>query len=245
MMALPRADNRDLLVLVPAFNEAGAVADVVRSARQILACAVLVIDDGSTDRTAAVARAEGAMVAQLPFNCGVGAAVRTGLRYAAVNGYRRVVQLDGDGQHLATEAKRLLDRLDEGDVDLVVGSRFGAAYQLSGFRRAAIRLLARMTSKRLGTPIRDSTSGFRAFGPRALDVFAAAYPSSYLSDTVEALLIAASQGLRVVEVEATFRDRQAGTPSAGRFRGAGYFLRIVFVILLHRIRQPLAPRGVS
>jgi glycosyltransferase involved in cell wall biosynthesis len=204
---------------------------------------VVVIDDGSSDGTAAAARAAGASVLVHPFNIGVGGAIRTGLRYAASAGYERVIQIDGDGQHLPTEAARLLARLDETGADIVVGSRFAAGYTVSPLRRLSMRALSRMVSSRLGVRVTDTTSGFRAFGPNAIDVFASAYPTAYLSDTVEALLIAADRGLRVAEIDVRMSPRLGGAPSSGRLRSLWHLQRVVLVVLLHRFRHPPTNRG--
>jgi glycosyltransferase involved in cell wall biosynthesis len=231
-----------LLVVIPALNEADSITRVVRSAIDDLGASVLVIDDGSSDDTAALARKAGATVVRHPFNLGVGGAVRTGLRYAAELGFSLVLQVDGDGQHPPTQGKLLLDRFYEGDVDLVIGSRFAAGYELSFLRRRAMRLLSRMVSKRLGARITDTTSGFRAFGPRAIDALHDSYPSTYLSDTVEALLIAADRSLRVAEVDVQMSARETGRPSSGRLRSLVYLARVVLVVLLHRFRAPIRRR---
>ena len=240
-----------MLVVIPALNEAETVGRVVDDVTAALRADVVVIDNGSTDATARVARAAGATVLTHPFNLGVGGAIRTGLRYAAQHGYERVVQIDADGQHLPSEAARLLERLDEG-VDLVVGSRFAsgyartaAGYEVSYLRRLSMRMLSHMVSKRLHTRITDTTSGFRAFGPNALEVFAPAYPSAYLSDTVEALLIAADRHLRVAEIPVAMRERLGGSPSSGNWRSLFHLLRVTLVVLLHRVRRPLSQRGVQ
>jgi glycosyltransferase involved in cell wall biosynthesis len=240
-----------LLVVIPALNEAETVGRVVDDVITTLRADVVVIDDGSTDATAEVARAAGAVVLRHPFNLGVGGAIRTGLRYAAQCGYDRVVQIDGDGQHLPSEAARLLEHLATDDADLVVGSRFAggyartaAGYEVSFLRRVGMRMLSRMVSKRLQTRITDTTSGFRAFGPKALEVFAPAYPSAYLSDTVEALLIAADRRLRVVEIPVAMRERLGGQPSSGHWRSLFHLVRVTLVVLLHRVRRPLSQRGV-
>lgn len=240
-----------MLVVIPALNEAETIGRVIDDVIETLRADVLVVDDGSTDATARVARAAGATVLSHPFNLGVGGAIRTGLRYAALRGYERVVQIDADGQHLPSEAARLLARLDDDGVDLVVGSRFAAGYartaagyHVSLLRRLSMRMLSRLVSRRLHTPISDTTSGFRAFGPKALQVFAPAYPSAYLSDTVEALLIAADRDLRVVEIAVEMRERLGGTPSSGHWRSAFHLVRVTMVVLLHRVRRPLSERGV-
>jgi hypothetical protein len=153
-----------------------------------------------------------------------------------------VLQIDGDGQHPPHQGKLLLDRLAEGDVDLVIGSRFAAGYDVSFLRRRAMRLLSRMVSKRLGVTVADTTSGFRAFGARAVATLHDCYPSTYLSDTVEALLIAADRSLAVAEVDVQMASRETGRPSSGRVRSLVYLLRVLLVVLLHRFRAPIHRR---
>lgn len=228
-----------LLVIVPALNEEGAVAGVVTDARRALAADVVVVDDGSTDDTGLVAKASGAVVLRHPFNLGVGAAVRTGLRYAVENGYDIVLQLDGDGQHDTDDACLLISRLERGDVDIVVGSRFEHGYACSKTRRGVMRLLSSIVSRRLGTAITDTTSGFRAFGSRAIGYFARVYPSDYLSDTVEALLLAADAGLKVTEVPIRMRRRATGTASAGPLSSTFHVARLLLVVSVHGFRPNL------
>ncbi|MFN8050862.1 MAG: glycosyltransferase family 2 protein [Acidimicrobiales bacterium] len=236
----------DLLVLIPALNEEATIGAVVTKAVASLDGDVLVIDDGSWDRTARRALSAGARVLQHPYNLGVGAAIRSGIRYANEQGYRRVVQIDADGQHEPDEAKRLLSRLAEG-VDLVVGSRFAgddpAPYEVGFARRTSMRLLARVASRQTHTTITDATSGFRAFGPEALDLFGAYYPTAYLSDTVEALLIGGAAGLRIREEPVQMHPRQGGTPSARPLRSLMYLVRLNLVILLHPTRRPPRARA--
>lgn len=228
-----------LLVIIPALNEEETVGAVVRGVLDHLAGDVLVIDDGSVDQTATNATAAGATVLRHPFNLGVGAAIRTGFRYAVDEGYATVVQVDADGQHEVTDAKRLVELVANGEADLAVGSRFGSEYEVSRMRRASMKILSRRVSRYLGTPIHDTTSGFRAFSTRAVARFARSYPSAYLSDTVEALLMAGDWGLTVVEVPVQMHARKGGQPSA-RFGKSLYHLsRLSLVIALHRFRRPL------
>ncbi len=183
---------------------------------------------------------------QHPFNLGVGAAIRTGIRHANEEGYSRVIQIDADGQHDPSDAARLLDQLDH-EFDLVVGSRFAgdhpAPYEVGIARRASMRLLARVASRHANATITDATSGFRAFGPAALEVFGAYYPTAYLSDTVEALLIGGDAGLRVCEEPVSMHQRQGGTPSARPLRSLLYLIRLNLVILVHRRRTPPRTRA--
>ena len=233
-----------LLAIIPALNEEETVADVVRSVRDHLDADVLVIDDGSRDRTTERASAAGAIVLRHPFNLGVGAALRTGFRYARANGYHAAVQVDADGQHEVTEAKRLADVIDTG-VDLVVGSRFEAGFETSRLRRLSMRMLSRRISRYLGVTITDTTSGFRGFGPVAIERFADAYPRAYLSDTVEALMVAGDWGLRVEEIPVRMLPRQGGQPSAGTAKSMYHLVRLTLVIALHRFRRPLYVRGTD
>ncbi len=235
----------ELLVVIPALNEEATVAQVVQAAREHLGPNVLVIDDGSIDHTAAVARAAGAMVIRHPFNLGVGAAIRTGFRYAAERGYDSVLQLDADGQHEPSEGNRLLTRLHEEALDIVVGSRFASGYKVSAIRRMGMRLLSNVVSRRLGVRITDTTGGFRAFGKSTVGSFALAYPSAYLSDTVEVLLLAGSWGLRVAEEPVHMQARKGGHPSSGATLSAVSFLRLAFIILLHNVRRPMPHAGSS
>jgi len=201
------APVRKVLVMVPALNEQESVGAVVTRIRVLLEVDVLVIDDGSSDETAAIAKAAGATVLRLPYNLGVGGAIRTGLRYAQTNGYNRVVQMDADGQHDPREARRLLDELDRCQLDLVVGSRFAAGYEVGRSRRSTMRLLSKIVSRQVGTLISDTTSGFRAMGPKAIDLFSRHYPLDYLSDTVESLLIAADGSLAIDEIDVLMHAR--------------------------------------
>jgi glycosyltransferase involved in cell wall biosynthesis len=229
---------RPYLVVIPALNEEASVGQVIGAVRATLPDAhVVVVDDGSTDLTRDIARAAGAEVISLPFNVGVGAALRAGFRFALRFGYDTVVQVDGDGQHDPSEVPRLLAELPEADV--VIGARFAGAgdYHVRGARRLAIRLLARSLSKRTGVKLTDTTSGFRAFNRRAVEVFARDYPAEYLGDTVEALVIASKARLRVTQVPVRMQPRIGGSPSQSRIRSAMYLGRVLLAIAMSPLRR--------
>jgi glycosyltransferase involved in cell wall biosynthesis len=236
------------LIIVPAYNEEDALPDALRELRRAQPDAdVAVVDDGSRDATAAVARAGGAVVLALPFNLGVGAAVRTGLRCAATRGYGRAVVVDADGQHDPEGVAQLLTALDSG-ADLVIGSRFaeGAPEYVTGrVRRRAMRLLQRIVRLRTGQDFTDVTSGYRAFSRPVIELLAAEYPAEYLADTVEAILIVHDNGGTIVEVPVRMRARAAGTPST---RGIGLllnYLRLLVGILSSTVfprRRVASPR---
>lgn len=231
---------RNVLVIIPALDEQATVERVVTSVRTELGADVLVVDDGSKDDTDAIARAAGAWVVSHPFNLGVGAALRTGFRFAVASNYEAAVQIDADGQHDARSAADLLEPLLAGDADLVIGSRFSNGYEAGFLRGRGMKMLAWLVSRRVGVHLTDTTSGFRAFSRATLELFADAYPSLYLSDTVEAVLLADSMGLRIVERPAQMHQRQGGTPSAGAIKSAYHLVRLMLVILMSPIRRPLS-----
>lgn len=208
-----------LLVVVPAYNEEASIGTVLTEIRAVVPDAgVLVVDDGSSDDTRRVAVAASAAVLSLPFNLGVGGAMRAGFRYAVRNGYTQVVQVDADGQHDPKQIPMLVREL--AGADIVIGARFAGVvgYPVRGPRRWAMRLLASHLSRLTRARLTDVTSGFRASGPRAVELFAKHYPVEYLGDTVESLVVAALAGLR------SSRSRSAcacGQPAAPARRRSG------------------------
>jgi glycosyltransferase involved in cell wall biosynthesis len=226
------------LVVIPALNEEASVGAVIEAVREVDPDAhVVVVDDGSTDDTTAVAKAAGADVIVLPFNVGVGGALRAGFRYARRFGYKCVVQVDGDGQHDPAHIPELLRGLD--DADVVIGARFAGVgdYEVRGPRKLAMRLLARSLSRRTGERLTDTTSGFRAFNRRAVELFAVDYPAEYLGDTVEALVIAARAGLHVTQIPVEMRPRTAGAPSQHWFKSTVYLGRVFLALAMSRVRR--------
>jgi glycosyltransferase involved in cell wall biosynthesis len=235
------ATSPRILVVVPALNEAKSVAAVVREIHAAMPSAeCLVIDDGSSDATADVARDAGGVVLSLPFNLGVGGAMRAGYRYARDNAYDVVVQVDADGQHDARYIPQLLAGLER--ADLVIGARFAGMgnYDARGPRRWAMRFLAWAVSGVARTPLTDVTSGFKASGPRAVRLFAHVYPAEYLGDTVEALVIGARAGLHLEQIPVEMRPRQAGEPSHRTMKASIYLLRAGVAFLLALIQPPVA-----
>lgn len=232
-------DSPRTLILIPAYNEEQALPAVLGELEATIPwCDVLVIDDGSSDATSAVARAHGATVAVLPFNLGVGGALRTGFLYALRHGFDRAVQFDGDGQHDAAEVAKLLQALDDG-ADLAIGTRFGGSghYAVGRTRGGAmgfLRVVVRMTS---GQRFTDTSSGFRAFDTRCITLFARLYPVEYLGDTVEALLLALHEGLEVREVPVQMRQRAGGVASSRNLRLVYHYLRLLLILTLTASRR--------
>jgi len=227
-----------VLVAVPALNEAAVIDQVLRSLSTAHALAdVVIVDDGSRDATASIARARGARVVSHAINLGVGAAMGTAFQYAVHNRYDAVIQFDGDGQHRAEHIVDLIAALSSADI--VVGSRFaaGGTFKSSAARRGVQRFISGVVSAYARTRLTDATSGFRIAGPRALAVFAEHYPVEWLGDTVESIVLATRQGLTVTEIPVVMNERAGGTPSQSIFRATLYTGRILLILGLASIRS--------
>jgi glycosyltransferase involved in cell wall biosynthesis len=229
------------LVIVPALNEAWSIADVVRGLRcHAPGFDVLVIDDGSSDATARRVPPP-ATVVSVPFNLGIGGAVQTGYRYAAMHGYPVAVQVDADGQHPPHEVGRLVEALADRHADLVVGSRFltHAGYRQGPGRRAAIWWLRTLIRLLCGLVVTDATSGFRAANRRVIEAFAHWYPDDYPEPEVVVLLHRA--GLRVAEIGVQMQPRTTGRTSIPPLRGPFYVLKVTVALVLAMFRRPWPP----
>lgn len=220
------------LIIIPAKDEQEALPSVLANlAATVPDLDVVVIDDGSTDATAAVARAGGAAVLSLPFNLGIGGALRTGFRYAVREGYERGVQFDADGQHDSTQIAALLAALDDG-ADMVIGNRFGGqshTYELGRVRAGAMGLMRFVVRQFSGQRFTDTSSGFRGFSRDVLELFAREYPAEYM-ESVEALLLASAEGFRVDEVPIQMHNRELGQASNQRLKLIYHYLRLLLVI---------------
>jgi glycosyltransferase involved in cell wall biosynthesis len=222
----------DTLVFIPAWNEAESLPDVLTEARRDIPGAdLLVIDDGSTDATAQVAREGGAKVVSFGENRGLPVGIATGYRQALDGGYQYCGRLDADGQHPAAELARMLDLVRAGECDVAVGSRFlpesggeEGRYQPTVERVVGTSLLRLLIRLRLGAPVSDATSGLYAVDRAALALLADPYVSE--SPEVEALMRIADAKLRLVEVPVHMRQREHGTSSFTGRRAAGLVLSI-------------------
>lgn len=226
------------LVIIPAFNEADSVADVVAQVRAHLPdFDVLVIDDGSTDGTARAVPPT-ATVLSLPFNQGIGGAMQTGYRFAALHGYDLAIQIDGDGQHPADQAARLVEHLQTSGADMVVGSRFlqTEGYRPPRSRMTAIHMLRALMWLLTGRRITDVTSGFRAANRRAIHAFAHWYPEDYPEPEVIMLLLRA--GYDVQETPVRMAPRLTGQSSISFFAGVFYLIKVSAALLLDLVRDP-------
>jgi glycosyltransferase involved in cell wall biosynthesis len=233
-------ERRNLsLAVVPAYNESDTVSGVVRSLRESApGFDVLVIDDGSTDATADLARAAGAKVLRHPFNLGIGGAVQSGFVFALENGYERMIQVDGDGQHMADEIAVLEKAMDSGpQIDMVCGSRFltDSGYPAPISRRTGIHIFAFLLSRIVGQRVSDPTSGFRLYNRRAIAIFAKDYPHDY--PEVEAVLMVHFHRLRMQEVPVKMLERGGGISSIRSGKSAYYMVKVLLAIFVGLLRR--------
>jgi glycosyltransferase involved in cell wall biosynthesis len=230
------------IAIVPAFNEQRNIGRVLEELHAFDAgLDVVVISDGSRDRTAAVAAEHGAYVVQLPFNLGIGGAVQTGFKYAAENGYELAVRCDGDGQHDPSQLGKVIAPVLADEVDIAVGSRFvgEGGYQSSVTRRIGIRLLAWIVSAIARQRVTDTTSGFQALNRRALELFATDYPHDY--PEVEGMVMTIKHQLRLCEVPVTMRERAHGRSSITAFRSIYYMAKVLLALFVGLFRRSAVP----
>ena len=236
-------NSQKILAIIPAFNEEHCIAKVVQELRSLnFTIDVLVVDDGSSDRTGHVARSAGAQVLTLPFNLGIGGAVQAGYQYAFGYGYDIAVQIDGDGQHDTAFLQRLITPIVKGDSDCVIGSRFlspSAGYRSSVVRRIGIHFFAGLISLLTRVRVTDPTSGFRACNKKVIKVFAQDYPLDYPEP--EAIVEVQRAGARVSEVAVDMRERFAGRSSIRYVKTLYYMVKVTFAILLRML--PAQKRG--
>ncbi|WP_236575902.1 glycosyltransferase family 2 protein [Paenibacillus sp. USDA918EY] len=222
-----------ILVIVPAYNEAEGIAQVIRRLQEDTPYAdVLVINDGSSDATGRIARAAGANVIDLTCNLGIGGAVQTGYRYAADHHYDYAVQIDGDGQHNPCDLSRLLSAMSDTGADMVIGSRFitKQGFQSTFARKMGIGLLSTLLSKLTGRTVTDPTSGYRLCGRRAISLFAREYPADY--PEVEALMLLYNRELSFTEIPVVMNERQGGVSSISALKSVYYMSKVILSVLL-------------
>ena len=232
----------EVLVVIPAFNESKSIGQVLD---QIASHGfqTLVVNDGSIDATADIARQHGSRVVSLPLNSGVGGALRCGFRYAVENGFTAVIQCDADGQHLPNHLVDLLNAANRIDAHMVIGSRFGSistTYDPSLVRRFAMWALSKVAQRATKHKITDSTSGFRLIRQPLLGELAVNLPTYYLGDTFEAVVVAGRAGYHIEEIGVAMAPRSHGTTSSGNFRSIvliGKVLTTVFLGIHFRLRR--------
>lgn len=225
-----------VLIVIPAYNEADNILNTVRGVVE-RGYDYIVVNDGSRDATLDVCRSNGLNVLDLPMNLGIGGAVQAGHKYAQRFGYDIDIQLDGDGQHDPAYLDALVREIASG-ADLVIGSRFlekNDGFQSTFMRRVGIMWLSVMLKLCTGRRVSDPTSGFRACGRRAIDLFCVSYPVDYPEP--ESIAVAIKSGLSVKEVSVEMRERQGGTSSIGGLSSVYYMLKVSLAILIASVSR--------
>ncbi len=238
-----QANELRKLAIVPAYNEEGMVGRVVREIRRHAPdFDIVVVDDGSTDGTAAEAEAEGVAVLRHPFNLGIGGAVQSGFKYAAAQGYDVAVQVDGDGQHKPAYLYDLLRELrTDGAADMVSGSRFRGdpGYKVPLGRRVGNLIFSVILTGIVRHRITDPTSGFRMTNRRGIELFARDYPHDY--PEVEAILMLHAHRLRLHEVPVRMNARGFGRSSIDYPRSAYYMAKVLLALFVGLFRRRPTP----
>jgi glycosyltransferase involved in cell wall biosynthesis len=230
------------VAIVPAYNEEECIGGVVDELRAAAAdMTIVVVDDGSADRTAEVAREHGAVVLRLAYNLGIGGCVQTGFRYADEQGFDIAVRVDGDGQHDPSQLDVILAPVLADEADICVGSRYHerSGYQSSATRRVGIRILAATVSALTRQRLTDPTSGFQALNRKAIRLFATDYPHDY--PEVEALVLLIRHKLRVVEVSVEMRPRAGGRSSIRTFGSVYYMVKVLLALFVGSFRRNVVP----
>jgi glycosyltransferase involved in cell wall biosynthesis len=231
-------DSCRVLIIVPAYNEAESIGVVIDNVRTHAPWAdVVVVNDGSSDATACIAEARGTFVLNLPYNLGIGGAVQTGYKFAEEQGYDVAIQVDGDGQHPAESIPELLTRLQTGQADMIIGSRFVSErsdYRVPFARLVGIKILSAVISLLSRRPVTDPTSGFRAANRDVIRLLARMYPRDYPEP--EAIVLLHREGYVVAEVAVKMNPRSGGTSSISLLDGLFYVVKVLLAIAIDMVR---------
>lgn len=226
-----------LLVLIPAFNEEGAIANVIREVQAAVpGVPVLVVDDASADGTRLAARDAGAAVISVSSHLGLGGCVQAGYKLAFESGFSYVIRVDGDGQHNPADIPRLYETLQESRVEMVIGSRFkdGNGEHTSLLRAAGIKLFRLMLRIILGKIVHDPTSGFVGVNRKALSVFARSFPLEY--PEIETLVVLQRRRFLFLEVPCVMRKRQAGRSSITPAKSLYYIVHVLLGVFVNVLK---------
>ena len=239
-----KVENAKVLAVIPAFNEEESLPITLAELREVRSdIDILVVDDGSVDKTAEVARAAGVIVVSLPVNLGIGGAVQTGLHYANRNGYDVAFQYDADGQHRPEQIATLIQPILDGKADMVLGSRFlkDTGYGVSKARGFTMWLLRTLSSLAIGQRVSDNTSGFRAYNKRAIRYMTLHCSCDY--PEIEAIISLARSGYRFTEVSVVIGERVAGKSMFTPFRAFYFVIRSIMAVLISTLSVPKRKRA--
>ena len=224
-----------ILVVIPAYNEEGNIENTVKDLKENAPdCDFVVINDCSKDNTKKVLLQNGINFVDLPINLGIGGGVQTGYRYALENDYDIVIQFDGDGQHDAKYISNLIDPIENGQANVVIGSRFleKEGFQSSILRRFGINFLSGLIYFLCGIRVHDVTSGMRAVDKKMIALFAEQYAQDYPEP--EAILASGMAGAKIKEVPVQMRERMAGESSISAWKSVYYMIKVSIALIIER-----------
>jgi glycosyltransferase involved in cell wall biosynthesis len=230
-----------IAAIIPAYNEEKAIAAVVADIKNIakekqLHIDAIVVNDCSKDTTSEVISKLNCIALNLPINLGIGGAVQTGFKYAFENNYDYAIQVDGDGQHPASEIPIILKKAIEENADVVIGSRFisNDGFQSSAIRRFGINYFKWLNRILVGVIVNDSTSGFRMINKKVLELVSEYYPDEYPEP--EAVILYSLNHFKILEVQVTMKERQGGVSSIGALSSIYYMFKVTLAIVYTFIR---------
>lgn len=230
-------ETRELLIIIPAFNEEGALADVIRGIHQSMpGIPVIVLDDCSNDGTVAVARTAGAEVLSLPHHLGLGGSVQTGYKLAFSLGYEYVIRVDGDGQHDPADIPCIYERLRSSGAEMVIGCRTHTAdgWSTTPVRKLGIQFFRAVLRPILGRTVHDPTSGFVGVNRAALQVFARSFPLEY--PEIEALVVLQRKRFRFEEVSVRMHQRKTGRSSITAIKSLYYIVHVLLGVFVNILK---------
>lgn len=236
--------DKKTLVIMPAYNEASCIGDVIDNIKKQAPFAdIVVIDDGSVDNTALIAKSKGVVVLSLPYNMGIGGAVQTGYQYAEEKGYDIAVQIDSDGQHPVGEIPTLVKTIVNDKVDMVIGSRYIQMNDREPLLTRAVGkwILSKALTFFTRQKITDSSSGFRAINRNVIELFSKYYPRDYPEPESIAFLI--REGFKVKEVPVIMNIRIAGQSSISMLTGLYYVIKVILAIFVDQFEKKITYKG--
>jgi glycosyltransferase involved in cell wall biosynthesis len=228
----------NLLIIIPAYNEEKTLRDVILNIRASSSKNdILVVNDGSTDETGSIAKGEGVLILEHPYNMGIGATMQTGFLFASLNGYDLAIQMDGDGQHDPKYLEALISPILKGEAHLAIGSRYleERGFKSSIPRRTGIRFFSILYYLLTGERVTDPTSGFRAFDKNTVDFFSKEYPSDY--PEVESLILLHRKGFIFKEVPVIMRERQGGVSSIDLLKSIYYMIKVTLSMVIGILKR--------
>lgn len=226
------------LTIIPAFNEEETISDVIEETKQSLSFAdILVVNDGSKDRTSKIARDSGIIVINHTYNLGYGAALQTGFRFAEKNGYDFVIIMDADGQHIPSYAEGLIKAMQEYKADVVIGSRFiNEGYRVGIIKKIGIWLFSFIAKRYTGIPITDPTSGFQLLNRPAFSYLAEGdnYPLDY--PDVNIIMLLHKKQFRIVESAVVMKEKNGKSMHSG-LKPIVYIIKMFLSIVMVLVRK--------